>query len=449
MCAIMMIPQPIIPHVDHPAAEHTSDETVPDIDNAIDMITDADHTAEMISDMNHTADMITDADHTADMISDTNHTAEMISDTISSVPDLLWTDVFSEEPCQYHLLIGVTVQDEEEDGEDTDTSSIIFESDTDSEYNGTDQDEPNDVQQIHPTLHIRVLVRAPTADAECPISLDKISASEVPGFEGFLMNPLFPEFREMVLPCQHAFAANFLVVSWLTSPMRCPLCREGCDMKLDPTCLPTPWHKQARDYVERIQNEATTEQLAMDHDEALRSALGQTASIQLYMCAYIIHSDGVVESTILHFSPHSTEIPEDPARDLILSVSRASVRGVSGLIRRAGCVGMNLVVFARCVGREVELIEVANSGLMAMPLREDDVDEGVARHVHPTQLIRIVQQSSLQDSSAHMGISRFTTDWQQYPNRTMDTLTHISFGIAFGDLALVVSGLFLVASTTS
>ena len=334
-------------------------------------------------------------------------------------------------PCHYYVLFG------QKDGEtsDTEMSDVLDDHDNETELvadgiDHTDSVDYNDSQELN---QLRIMIRVPTTDAECPISLDKISTSEVPGFEGFHMDSNFSEFREIVHPCEHAFAANYLLVSWLTSPMRCPLCRKGNDSKLDPLCFPTPWHNEARAYVDRLQKEGMAEQVAMDYDEALRSSLTQTANIQLHMCAYIIHTDGTVESTIVQFSPNHNDIPEDPSRDLVLSVSRASVRGISGLIRRTGCVGMNLVVFARCVGREVELIEIANSGLMAMPLRDEG--ENMAGNIHPTRLLQIVQSSIQEDSSASIGISNFTTEWQQYPNPVMDTLTQISFGIPFGDLA--------------
>ena len=309
--------------------------------------------------------------------------------------------------------------------------------------NGTDSTEMS-IDRLDDAVEsqqIRIMIRVPAADAECPISLERINTSEVPGFEGFRMDSNLPEFREIVLPCEHTFAANYLLVSWLTSSMRCPLCRKGNDSKLDPVCFPIAWHEEAHAYVDRLKAERISEQLTIDYDEALRSSLTRTANIQLYICAYIIHTDGTVESTVVQFSSNNNEIPEDPSEDLVLSVSRASVRGVSGLIRRTECMGLNLVVFARCVGQEVELIEVANSGLMAMPLRNEG--ESMAGNVHPTRLLHIVQRSIQQDSPVYIGGASFTMEWQQYPNPVMDTLTQISFAIPFCDLALTIGGLFL------
>ena len=354
----------------------------------------------------------------------------------------------------FHCLFGLSGGEQEGDTE----MSTIFSTDSDNESEETLSThaicEEYHEQVSHHEYHeqashhqnITVLLRTPAPGAECPISLDMIQSSEIPEFHGFVVNPHYPEHREIVLSCSHAFAANFLIISWLTSAMRCPLCRQGCDSKLDPSCLPIAWQRQAREYVSRLEGEAAADQLASDYDDALRSALEQTATVQLYMCAYIVHSDGTVESSVVQFSPNHNDIPENSNGDLVLSVSRASVRSVSGLIRRTESIGINLVVFAKCIGRDIELVEIANSGLMSMPLRLDD-EQIPSNFVHPTRLVRMVQSSVQQDSSAYMGISRFSTDWQQYPNRVMDTLTQISFEIPFGDLAILVGGLFLVAST--
>jgi hypothetical protein len=280
-----------------------------------------------------------------------------------------------------------------------------------------------------------VKLRVPEATAVCPLSLDLIGGSDVDEFDGFLLDTAHPQHREIVLPCGHSFSSGYIAIAWLTSRMRCPLCRAGLDTALDPGCLPAVWHTRAQDYVTRWNTTAQMEAIASDHDMALRDSLMETTNIQLYMCVYIIQLDGHVETSLVQFAPNNHNIPTDPSEDLVLMCARASIRRLSGLFRRSQCVGFNMVAFARCVGDGVELVEIANSGLVTIPLRNEEAPYAV-------QTVSVRYPSTQQDSSAYMGLASFCTEWLQCSNNMMDTLTSVSFRIPFCDMALIVGGLF-------
>jgi hypothetical protein len=291
---------------------------------------------------------------------------------------------------------------------------------------------------------IVVTIRQPQPGTMCPISLDTIDDSVVTGFEGFAVNPDCPELTEIVLQCQHSFSASYLLVSWLTTSMRCPLCRSGLDTKLCPLSMPSMWQQPAIEHVKRIANAEKLQQLAEDREEALRIGLTYPMNVQLYMCIYIIDHDGSVQSTVVQFSQNAVVAPEAPEDPLTLTVTRAHVRVVSALVRSKNCVAVDMVVFARIESDGVDLLEIANSGLVDMPTRLDDgTEEPPLIHPHPVRNFVCTKPSVQRDIAAPDASQNvFSMVWQQHPNPTMDTLTEITFTMPFINLAMTVSGLF-------
>ena len=348
-----------------------------------------------------------------------------------------------------HLLTGMSVatgdigsqssSDMEETGSGEPDSS-----ESDSDIMENTMENTHTAHTIEAKHDIVVSIQIPAKDAICPISLDTVESSEVCGFEGFRVDMNHPEYTEILLPCLHSFSACYLVVSWLTAPMRCPLCRHGVDVRLDPATLHGPWQQAAKDHVARIKDMERTEQLAEDYEQALRLGLNNNTNIQLYMCVYMVHSDGSVHSSVVQFSPHTPALPETAVETLTLTVTRANVRLISGLIHNADCIAIDMVVFARCEGGGVELVEVANSGMFDMPTRMDDGSEPPPYvSPHPARTFIMNRPSTQQDtSSLNLSPSFFSMVWQQYPNYRMDTMTDIQFSIPFIDLAMVVGGLF-------
>jgi len=299
-----------------------------------------------------------------------------------------------------------------------------------------------------PASKIVVTVRKPATGAVCPISLDTVEHSQVDGFEGFMLDPAYPEYTEVVLPCKHSFSACYLVVAWLTTPMRCPLCRHGADVSLNPESLPGGWNKIARDHITRIANIDRSEQVSNDYEEALlHHGMDTATNIQLYMCIYIVHTDGTVHSSVVQFSQNTAGMPESPLDNITMTVTRAHVRLISALLRHEDCIAVDMVVFARLVGEGVELVEVANSGMFSMPTRMDNGSEDPPIvHPHPTRNFVMNRQSTQRDASTPADASFFTMVWQQHPNAIMDTMTDITFNIRFVDLAVIVGGLFIVSN---
>ena len=226
--------------------------------------------------------------------------------------------------------------------------------------------------------------------------------------------------------------------------MGCHRCRHGVDVRLDPATLHGPWQQAAKDHVARIKDMERTEQLAEDYEQALRLGLNNNTNIQLYMCVYMVHRDGTVQSSVVQFSPHTPVVPETAVETLTLTVTRANIRLISGLVHHADCIAIDMVVFARCEGGGVELVEVANSGMFDMPTRMDDGSEPPPYvSPHPARTFIMNRPSTQQDtSSLNLSPSFFSMVWQQYPNYRMDTMTDIQFSIPFIDLAMVVGGLF-------
>ena len=357
-----------------------------------------------------------------------------------------------------HLLTGMSVatgdigsqssSDMEETGsgepDSSESDSDVMENTMENTHTAHTMENTHTAHTIEAKHDIVVSIQIPAKDAICPISLDTVESSEVCGFEGFRVDVNHPEYTEIVLPCLHSFSACYLVVSWLTAPMRCPLCRHGVDVRLDPATLHGPWQQAAKDHVARIKDMERTEQLAEDYEQALRLGLNNNTNIQLYMCVYMVHSDGSVHSSVVQFSPHTPALPETAVETLTLTVTRANVRLISGLIHNADCIAIDMVVFARCEGGGVELVEVANSGMFDMPTRMDDGSEPPPYvSPHPARTFIMNRPSTQQDtSSLNLSPSFFSMVWQQYPNYRMDTMTDIQFSIPFIDLAMVVGGLF-------
>ena len=83
-----------------------------------------------------------------------------------------------------------------------------------------------------------VTLSVPTAEEECPLTLDPIATSTLPCLPGALFMEERPLHTKLTLPCGHAFYALSLVYSWCKNGMLCPCCRAGADDRADPDCLP-------------------------------------------------------------------------------------------------------------------------------------------------------------------------------------------------------------------
>jgi hypothetical protein len=82
-----------------------------------------------------------------------------------------------------------------------------------------------------------VTLSVPSADEECPLTLEPISQSKLECLDAPFVTDR-PLHTKLTLPCGHSFHALTLIYSWCKSDMRCPFCRAGHPNKADPACLP-------------------------------------------------------------------------------------------------------------------------------------------------------------------------------------------------------------------
>ena len=318
---------------------------------------------------------------------------------------------------------------------------------TPSGYVAPDDDESSNasdirVETVTSSVLMNVRMRIPCKEAVCPISLDLVNDSHVDRFEGFLVDPSYPLHTEIILPCDHSFSASFLMVSWLTSPMRCPMCREGLDQHLGVKNFPLAWRALADAHIERIQDEDRAEQVASDASMAMQLNFISTSSVQLFMVVYFVCADGSASSTVVSFTMGDHEISQDPSQEMPLRVTRAHNRVMATEINRTGCTKLNLVVFARCVRTDISLVEIANSGIITIPVAEDFPGPDNRVHGCESRDVWVVQRSTgsgLNDGPSH---AIFSMSWTHNRHRSMDTLTGCTFYIPFGDLAYILSSMY-------
>jgi hypothetical protein len=358
------------------------------------------------------------------------------------------------------LLAGVVSEHDDTSASecDEDVDSPYFQEydtpDTPLSYVHSDDESTNAIPVETDTstaVHMNVRLIIPSNEAVCPISLDLINTSHVERFEGFKVDPSRPLHSEIVLPCNHSFSASFLLVSWLTSPMRCPMCRNGLDRHLSVDSFPLAWRTSARDHVSRIQNDNRMEQVASDASAArqMGSVVVSTAAVQIFMVVYYICEDGSTESTVVTFLMNDHEIPDSSSTDMVMRVTRAHTRVMASEINRTRCTKLNMVVFARCVSGFIELVEIANSGIITIPVPEDF--PGSRRNTRAdgaeSRDVWVVQPSTSGVSLAvpmvnDQGPSVFTMHWTHNRSRSLDTLTDCFFNVKFGDLAYILSSMY-------
>jgi hypothetical protein len=301
---------------------------------------------------------------------------------------------------------------------------------------------------------VSVKLKEPGVDAICPISMDQISSSTVCGFEGFLLDESRPKFTEALLACGHSFSACYLIVSWLTSPMRCPLCRAGIDSVLEIDSIPCKWKDVSDAHVKRLRQQDTEQQMidlrALQAEEVLQAIF----AIHIHMCVYITLPDTTIQASVVNFvNAHALPL-DDPEQILHLRVSRAQIRSLSRSIVRQNAVTMNLVVFARRVGStsSIQLGEITRSGPLHVPV-QPSVRSSIVNPIGvPVREVVIVQRADIQvvdeDGESTHAVSAlhratFSMNWEVYASRSMNTLMDISFSVKLADLALFVGGMIV------
>jgi hypothetical protein len=306
---------------------------------------------------------------------------------------------------------------------------------------------------------VALQLRQPTPDATCPISMDSISASTVSGFEGFLLDEERPTFTEAVLPCGHSFSACYLVVSWLTSPMRCPLCRGGIDSVLEIDSIPCRWKEVSEAHVERLRLQDLEQQMQEIQAAQTEEMEQNIYSLHIHMCVYMTMQDDTIQAVVVSFVNSNPTQEFHPDGLLSLNVPRAQIRALSRSIVHQNAVSVNLVVFARRVGNgsSVQLGEITQSGPIRIPAQPSCRSSMVlpitmlpANSGIPVRDVVIVQRASIREPGGGMGDTTdipvlhnatFNMNWQIFPSRIMNTLLGISFSVKFSDLAMFIGGM--------
>ena len=240
--------------------------------------------------------------------------------------------------------------------------------------------------------------------------------------------------------------------------MRCPMCRQGLGVYLDADSLPLVWRSSAHAHVERIQKELKAEEIASDHQLALHAAQATTTVLDIFMCVYFTDGHGAVNSRIVTFGPNHQPMPETLTQPVDMQVSRACTRALSALMLQHHSQTMRMVVFARCHNTELELVEIADSGDLEVPVYTPDDTASIAgvRRQQPviSRNITIVQTAiphaarptANPGGVSRMGTSHFDVRWQLFDTNSLDTLTEVSFSIPFIDLVATVGGIFTSAT---
>jgi len=287
-----------------------------------------------------------------------------------------------------------------------------------------------------------VKLEIPQKSEECAICLDKIEECEVTGFEMLKFDTARPTHTKMVLPCDHSFSVNALLVHWLTYPMRCPLCRAGIEGTLSIENLPEEWKLPANTYLDKYKKE---QQEILDQ-EAAEIAAAEIAQdlvihnrfIHVSMQILLVGSDGNVHRMPLNFS----QIVDHATGYFYLHVTRADVRLISSIIKKSGCYAMTVSVYSHVAmqgGNGLEIApagsELANSGLMRLPhafgMDRDQRQNNDFSHTGDVTVSRSgqnINHPSMVENSA------FNVRWFYLNHRMLDTLTSVQFKISMSCL---------------
>jgi len=74
-------------------------------------------------------------------------------------------------------------------------------------------------------------------DAVCCITHEHVAEAQTPGLPA-RWNLCGEEYDSLCTPCGHLFHASSLLLHFLVNDMRCPVCRQGADVKADISCVP-------------------------------------------------------------------------------------------------------------------------------------------------------------------------------------------------------------------
>lgn len=290
--------------------------------------------------------------------------------------------------------------------------------------------------QSRTCIHAKLCEPAP--GTECPIAMEPISETEVPGFEGFLFDENFPRFREVRLPCGHGFAASSLVAHWLIDNMICPLCRAGHDCPLRISALPPTWRERAEEY-KRIR-------LRRDIVESSFTDQQNPQFIHFSMIVGLFSRvDGNAEPEVNEILVRcNTTINNSELR---MEITRADMRTISAAAQQASAFGLAVRIYVQATEDfgllpYVERSSLLTSHIMLLPETfwhalpaDDSLHNSAVDFLEMSQPLYATTNStaSIQNSNLSVFYTRHIHD------RTMDTITNIRVQVPTRSLLHLVS----------
>jgi hypothetical protein len=282
---------------------------------------------------------------------------------------------------------------------------------------------------------LTVQIKIPSKSEECTICMDKIHLCEVPGFEGLLIDSSKPMHKAIQLVCGHSFAANALIVHWLTSPMRCPLCRDGVECRLSISNLPEEWQKSAGEYITKYK--ADIDAADMEVARTYSADWLEDNCVHVSMVVILITSSGIGHRIPIHFSQSVDMV----SGDLMLKVHRADVRMIAKFLSSGMCYAWTLSTraYVNEMGQNGEMVsmtngggmEIANSGCMMLPCAYPGTAVGVVNVTHSG--LNVMYSDMASNSS-------FNLCWFKLNHPMLDTLTQIQFQIKVNTLMTFLTG---------
>lgn len=145
-------------------------------------------------------------------------------------------------------------------------------------------------------------------DACCPILMEKLGEAEVDGVPNSRALQAFGfEFVAARLPCcNKLFHPIALAVHWMLHGMRCPMCRDGCNLPMSADSLPPSCRDQVKEYVEEMRKEMRQEEAdeAFDDIDLDLSPIHDLMTDITFLRQWDFVYPNLQLQAILHMSPY-------------------------------------------------------------------------------------------------------------------------------------------------
>ena len=113
----------------------------------------------------------------------------------------------------------------------------------------------------------KIKLQIPEPTEECPVTLSLMANDELPFLPGQTFSKMFRNFTKMTLPCTHSFGAMTMLYHFARNNMRCPLCREGHEERLDTRSIPSHIRKPIVNRIKESDRVQNAESMAEDEAE--------------------------------------------------------------------------------------------------------------------------------------------------------------------------------------